>query len=60
MGTATEPSRCPQCGGYNVQKLRRSIGYKGTAPDTWECLTCAHSWELAPPRKPRPVEPKGE
>ncbi len=58
MGNEVEPERCPQCGAYNIQKVRRSIGYKGTAPPTWECLVCSQTWELPAPRVPRPTEPK--
>lgn len=53
MGTEIAPERCPQCGSYNIQKIRRSINYKGTAAPRWECLACAHDWALPAPRGPR-------
>lgn len=50
MGTGIEPERCPQCGGRTIQKVRRSISYKGPPSNHWECQTCNHEWNLPLPR----------
>ncbi len=60
MGTRIEPSRCPQCGGSNVQPLRKSINYKGPPVDEWECQTCAHQWEMPRPKVAPEKPPRHE